>query len=104
MDKRRHLIENSSCKPKKFKRIAMHGQNRSELRCSDPALRSYNQLPVHLNSPWGPDPCSMELKRKSNADRVRGLAYAAFVLIGIYASLRYGAEWANALGKFVGAA
>lgn len=46
----------------------------------------------------------MDLKRISNADRLNGLAYAGFVLIGIYASLRYGAEWAYAFGKFVGAA
>jgi hypothetical protein len=46
----------------------------------------------------------MEMKSKSKADRLKGLVYAGFVLIGIYTCLRFGGEWAYALGKFVGAA
>ena len=46
----------------------------------------------------------MEMKRKSKADRLKGLLCAGFVLIGIYSCLRFGGEWAYALGKFVGAA
>ena len=46
----------------------------------------------------------MEMKRKSKADRSKGLLYAGFMLIGIYSCLRFGGEWAYALGKFVGAA
>jgi hypothetical protein len=46
----------------------------------------------------------MEPNRKSNADHLKGLVYAGLILVGIFSSLRYGVEWAYALGKFAGAA
>ncbi|WP_257790840.1 hypothetical protein [Porphyrobacter sp. HT-58-2] len=44
------------------------------------------------------------MERKAKADRLKGLVYAGFLLIGIYAALRFGGEWAYDLGKFIGAA
>jgi len=37
-----------------------------------------------------------------NRSRIERMFYGAMVLIGIYATLRYGGEWAYDLGRLVG--
>ena len=44
----------------------------------------------------------MEERRASNRFNVAKLFSGAMILVGVYATLRYGTEWAYALGKLVG--
>ena len=44
----------------------------------------------------------MEERRASNRFNIAKLFSGAMILVGVYATLRYGTEWAYALGKLVG--